>query len=291
MKKKTTLGILIVGLLVLCMGASVFADTAIKLYMDGKEIKTDVAPVLVNNRVLAPVRAISEALGMDVTWKDNAVYIESKPDNSKMRIQLLEAALAPKDALSAAEFWAEGVKTRNGALQFAVMSPSLREEKYSYFEELNWVTGTSSPWVEKYTVKEINKTDKTVVYEVEFVYTDSTGTKFSENQFIIVEKIDDKWLVSSVEDLDVEGAITEINLEGDKVVSFFVKNETAGRARYSEALVIIGEETKIYKGYTNTELKASDLTKGQKVEVTFTDNPMIMIYPPQAVAKTIRVMD
>lgn len=290
--KKKTIGFLIIGLLVLSMGISVFANSAIRIYLDGREIKTDVDPILVNNRVLAPVRAISEALGLDVTWKDNAVYLDSKPDITKMRIQLLEDALAPKDALSAAEAWAEGVKMRNGALQYAVMSPALRNEKYEYFSDLNWVTGTSSPWVEKYTVKELSKVeDKSAVYEVEFIYTEATGSKLTEVQYITVEKIDSKWFVTSIDSLDVKGEITKITKDGDKVVNFFVEGNPSDRSRYYEALVIIGEETKIYKGYTNTELKAEDLKEGQSVEATFVEGPMIMIYPPQAVAKTIRVMD
>ena len=41
----------------------------IELYMFGKEIKTDVAPVIENGRTLVPVRAITESgMGADVSW-------------------------------------------------------------------------------------------------------------------------------------------------------------------------------------------------------------------------------
>lgn len=43
------------------------ADT-IKLFIDSKEVKTDVAPIATDNRVLVPVRSIFEKLGADVTW-------------------------------------------------------------------------------------------------------------------------------------------------------------------------------------------------------------------------------
>ena len=179
--RKRKLFITIIAALILCITTTVFANTAIKLYLNGEEIETDVEPMLVNHRVLVPIRVISEALGMDVTWENNSVYIESKDNGDKMRIQLLEQALSPKDAISAAETYAEGVKMRNGAQQFAVMSPGLREEKYSYFADLNWVTGTSSPWIESYSIKEVAKIDDTSFrYEVEFNYTDSTGSKFTE---------------------------------------------------------------------------------------------------------------
>lgn len=298
--KKKKLFFAVLAVMILSLATAAFANTAIKMYVDGEEIETDVDPVLVNHRVLAPVRAIAEALGMEVTWKNNAVYIESKADvndDSKadacdMRIQLLEQALAPKDALSAAESWAEGVKTRNGALEFAVMSPELREEKYTYFSDLNWVTGTSSPWIESYEITEVtNINDEIFRYEVIFNYTDSTGYEFSERKFITVKKFEDNWFVSSMERLDIKGAITKVTFDDkNEISSIFVEDPSDQPAgNYKEGTAFIGEETKIYKGYTDTELDKSVLTEGTEVEVTYTDGPMIMIYPPQAMAKVIRV--
>ncbi|NMA65821.1 MAG: copper amine oxidase N-terminal domain-containing protein [Clostridiaceae bacterium] len=300
--KKKKLIFAVIAVLVFSFATAAFANTAIKLYLNGEEIQTDVDPVLVNHRVLAPVRAISEALGMEVTWKNNAVYIESKADvnvNAKaddcdMRIQLLEQALAPKDALSAVTSWAEGVKTMNGALEFAVMSPALREENYAYFAELNWVTGTSSPWIESYEITEVaNINDEILRYEVIFNYTDSTGYEFSERKFITVKKFEDNWFVSSIERVAIKGVITKVTLDDkDEISSIFVEDhsdEPAGN--YKEGTAFIGEETKIYKGYSDTELDKSVLAEGTEVEVTYTDGPMIMIYPPQAMAKVIRVFD
>lgn len=43
----------------------------VKIYIDDKQITTDVAPVIVNSRTLVPIRVISEGLGAKVTW-DNA---------------------------------------------------------------------------------------------------------------------------------------------------------------------------------------------------------------------------
>ena len=44
------------------------AETPIRLVVDGVQIQTDVAPVLEGNRVLVPIRAVTEALGFEVTW-------------------------------------------------------------------------------------------------------------------------------------------------------------------------------------------------------------------------------
>jgi len=295
--KKSKLLFAVIAVMILSLATAAFASTTIKMYLNGEEIETDVNPILSNNRVLAPVRAIAEALGLEVTWKNNSVYIEAKAEaenvESDMRIRLLEQALAPKDALSAVTTWAEAVKTRNGALEFAVMSPELREEKYSYFAELNWVTGTSSPWVESFRINEIYKSDELYRYEVILDYADSTGSVYTEKQFVTVEKFEDNWFVSSIERLDVKGKITKVTLDDQgKISSIYVEDPSKDPVgRYKEATVYINEKTKIYKGYTNAELDAGALTEGKEIEVTFTDDIMIMIYPPQATARVIRVMD
>ncbi|MDD6308192.1 MAG: stalk domain-containing protein [Clostridia bacterium] len=51
---------------------------------NGEEQKIDVAPVIVNNRTLVPLRALSEALGLQVEWdeKTNTVEINTCPDGN-----------------------------------------------------------------------------------------------------------------------------------------------------------------------------------------------------------------
>lgn len=66
--KKIKFVFLIVLVLLVLSSASVFAKGDTKLYIDGKEVKTDVSPEIVNNRVMVPVRSIFEELGADVTW-------------------------------------------------------------------------------------------------------------------------------------------------------------------------------------------------------------------------------
>ncbi|NQF14313.1 peptidoglycan DD-metalloendopeptidase family protein [Brevibacillus sp. HB1.3] len=50
-------------------------------YVDGKRLKMDVSPVIVNKRTLVPIRFISEAFGYQVQWDENTAvaYIQSKP--------------------------------------------------------------------------------------------------------------------------------------------------------------------------------------------------------------------
>lgn len=65
MKKLARLCILL-GLLIIPI--NVFASSDIKLWMNGKYVKTDVAPVIENQRTLVPLRVISENLGLEVEW-------------------------------------------------------------------------------------------------------------------------------------------------------------------------------------------------------------------------------
>ena len=50
------------------MAATAVAADPIKIMIDGKEVKSDVVPVVENSRTLVPLRVISETLGADVEW-------------------------------------------------------------------------------------------------------------------------------------------------------------------------------------------------------------------------------
>ncbi len=66
--KKTVSIILSLVLMLSSLGA--FANTDISLTIDGKVLVTDVAPVIVNDRIMVPFRAIFESLGIEVNWSD-----------------------------------------------------------------------------------------------------------------------------------------------------------------------------------------------------------------------------
>ncbi len=44
------------------------AQQAIRIFINGSEVYSDVQPVIINNRTMVPIRAISEGLGMNVEW-------------------------------------------------------------------------------------------------------------------------------------------------------------------------------------------------------------------------------
>lgn len=74
MKKlsKMLLTLLIVFLLIVNVSAK---TNGIKIRINNKEISSDVSPFIVNDRVLVPIRAISENLGYNVNWRDDNKYV------------------------------------------------------------------------------------------------------------------------------------------------------------------------------------------------------------------------
>jgi hypothetical protein len=107
-------------------------------------------------------------------------------------------ALTPDDA---ALLWGKGVKERNGALQYAVMSDEL---KALYKEHLDknypaWVTGFSSPWVEKYEIIESKRVSKgEYLVTMQFSLATSAG---SEGKYLVNLSVINEgryWMINNV---------------------------------------------------------------------------------------------
>ncbi|MBY0121518.1 hypothetical protein [Bacillus sp. S/N-304-OC-R1] len=121
-------------------------------------------------------------------------------DRLTLQVSLLENAVAAKSAKDAINKWGDAVSTRNGAYQFALFSPALKQKTDSYFIQNGWVTGTSSPWVSKYKIineKKINPT--TFSYKVEFHLATSTGSAGTESAIVTVKKINNNWFIDKTE--------------------------------------------------------------------------------------------
>jgi hypothetical protein len=60
----------------------------IKIYVNGKKIEPDVKPVIIDNRTLVPVRAIFEAIGVNVTWDSETKTVLSSKDDTIVTMQI-----------------------------------------------------------------------------------------------------------------------------------------------------------------------------------------------------------
>lgn len=78
----------IMKVLMLCMlmisviiSTAAFANSEIKVAIDGEYVEFDVQPQLINDRTMVPLRAIFEALGAEVDWdNDTQTVIAMKDD-------------------------------------------------------------------------------------------------------------------------------------------------------------------------------------------------------------------
>lgn len=292
MRRKILSGVLACAFL--STGIFAFANRGINIIVNDSEISNE----FVENqggRVTAPVRAIAEALGAEVYWDGDTQSVIIKgpaPENNDRRIELLEQALKPAEALSAVNAWAEAVKSRNGALQFALFSDKLKAENKDGFSDMAWTTGTSSPWVKAYEITELAKhDDSNILYRVVFTYTDSASSEYQEIHNVSVKKNQEYFEISDIETLEAAGEITEIkNSEDGSVEGISIENKSKNIIGYDKANVIITRDTKIFEGYSDKTVEADALKTGAYVEVDFKDGPRIMIYPVSAEATTIRII-
>lgn len=73
MKMKSILMATLVIILALCFSITGFA---MEIYVDLVEVKADVAPQVINERTMVPVRAIAEMIGCRVEWVANKKQVE-----------------------------------------------------------------------------------------------------------------------------------------------------------------------------------------------------------------------
>ncbi len=191
---------------VLFVGETALA-APLRLIVNGQDVTKTVSPELVKGTVLVPLRALAEAAGFSAKWdeKTNTVYLDAPPADSSMpRLALLERAmfvqtLAPRSPEEAVLKWAEGVRTRNGALQYAVLAPELQDATNI---RPYMVTGVSSPWVEDYDVEALVRTDDggRARFRVRYNMWTSSGFSGVKEDEVLVRNYGDRegWRVAEI---------------------------------------------------------------------------------------------
>lgn len=105
-------------------------------------------------------------------------------------------ATSPEDAVN---IWAKGVKTRNGALQYSVLSKSLKTKMEKSLNNTSWITGASSPWIESYKITEYKKINY-ITYKAVINFhlmTDRLDAGYV-NAELIIEKSGKHWVISKI---------------------------------------------------------------------------------------------
>lgn len=123
----------------------------------------------------------------------------------KAQIQYFQEALDKLGASSpeqTAKMWAEGPKTRNGVLQYAVACEDLKAaiiKKLGKPEESFWNIGASSPWVERYEVGNFKKISPSkYVTTIKYYWATSTGPAGTTEDTLTIVQKNNIWCVSEV---------------------------------------------------------------------------------------------
>lgn len=169
-----------------------FAGNALMLNMD-------------QGKAMVSLRSIVEQLHGKLTYKENSIYV-TMPESSNLTMQVnsLEKALIAESPADAVLTWIRGVQKRSGAMQYAVLSPALRENTKQEFEDHFWVTGGSSPHmgkVEQLHSREITSDKVQISFDYPLVVMNETiGTGSAS---MTLEKIpresSDYWAISGID--------------------------------------------------------------------------------------------
>lgn len=115
-----------------------------------------------------------------------------------------DSGIQETDILRIAKDWAEAVKSRDGKAQYALMTKALQNKVHDEFAGLNWVTGTSSPWVESYTVSALDGGARVI-----FTYATSTGPAGSYSQDLTFKEEDGVLKIDAISELqEVAAAVS-----------------------------------------------------------------------------------
>ncbi|UVI31249.1 phage shock protein B [Paenibacillus spongiae] len=133
---------------------------------------------------------------------DRLKRLDQRVHRLEERIRMLEKALAADTPEKAVEMWAAAIDARNGAWEYAMLHPDNRAGQLKMFEAGDWMTGVSSPWLERYKIgKGVKQKDGSYLFEVRFDYrtSDTMGKKIDwsdiEAARVTVRKSGANWYV------------------------------------------------------------------------------------------------
>ncbi|PYI51549.1 DUF3221 domain-containing protein [Paenibacillus flagellatus] len=95
-------------------------------------------------------------------------------------------------------------------------------------------------------------------------------------------------------DVSIRGVVQSVNdVSGGKEKGLFVEGKLEPDTKFDKASIRVKPSTSVYAVKNGKKEKASmnDLHKGQRVEVSFGDNPVAESYPVQAEAEQVVILE
>ncbi len=155
--------------------------------------------------VIALILIIALSIYLVWNWAAHAGRDDGDCLTERVKVQQFQSAIGEFGALNvneAAQLWGKGVQDRNGALQYAVMSDELKKTYKETLDKNNptWVTGVSSPWVEKYAILQSTKASKDEYSVVmEFSLATSAGSEGKHLATLSIFRDGRYWVINNVE--------------------------------------------------------------------------------------------
>lgn len=159
----------------------------------------------------AVIRAAQPASAHDDSYMDELhIYImladlrcafdfsfDSSRVDEQTAMEIAKSLVPKKEAIkmnATALQWAEAIKNRDGRAQYELLGAKLQAEFKDYYENVNWVTGVSSPWINSYEIEIMG--DYAVVFFENMTsagfagYTADTLSFSEENGQLKIRRID-----------------------------------------------------------------------------------------------------
>lgn len=185
------------------------------------------------------------------------VFSIQKPDLDKIKadIALIEKNLIPSSADEAVKLWGRGEQTRNGALQYAALSPQLRKEADTsdYVRQTYWVTGGSSPWVGPITIQNrAALSNNKIEYTLSFPELTSGPSYTTATEKMVVEKLfyngQEGWFITKILQSRGYGII-----EGDTFLADSIDADIDGDGKNETAQIIINKDNSKWELIVNKD--------------------------------------
>lgn len=96
------------------------------------------------------------------------LFAATNTEQNSRQIYMLEYALAPKNPQAVAQNWAQAAQNRNGGVQYMLLCPTLQKSNKSKLQQLNWVTGVSSPQIKDFQIITKGQKNQTWLYAIQY---------------------------------------------------------------------------------------------------------------------------
>lgn len=136
-------------------------------------------------------------------YNDSVIAAPKQLNPTESQLMSFMNGLHVVEPKQAVELWIFGVNNRSGSVQHAMLSTSLQKQSREKFEQTNWVTGQSSPWVSNLRITKVEKLSESKMrYIVKYDLETSYAHFGCWQKVIIVEKnlkpFREFWFISSI---------------------------------------------------------------------------------------------